>query len=302
MKKSHQSNFHQSVLLQETIKLLAVKSGQWYVDATVGGGGHTAEILKKGGQVLGIDWDSQALKAAKKHLLQVCPDAPWQLTKGNFANLGEMVRQAKLPEVSGVVFDLGVSSYQFGGHGRGFSFRFDEELDMRMDPETQQVTAKDLLAGLYEKELSQIFKKLVQEQLARPIAHALVLARRNKPMVTTFQLRDLVRAVYRGKRLRRRRIDPATKVFQALRMVVNDELPNLGKGLLQGWQLLTLQGRLVVISFHEGEDRLVKQQFGEWEGNHQGKVLTKKPIRPQEKEISQNPHCRSAKLRAIEKL
>jgi len=303
MKKSLKAGnkFHTPVLLQEAVNWLKVKPNCWYVDATVGGGGHAAEILRRGGRVLGIDQDSQALKAAKEHLSYVCPDASWQLIKGNFARLEELVRRAQIDPVAGVLFDLGVSSWQLTGHGRGFSFQKDEPLDMRMDPQVQQVTAKDLLAALSERELYEIFKNLAQEQLARPIASRLVRARRQEPIVSTGQLRKLVGQVYVRLGRKRGKLDPATKVFQALRMVVNSELDNLKEGLSQAVEVVEVKGRIVVISFHEGEDRLVKRQFLAWQSQGLGEVLTPKPITPKEEEIKINQRSRSAKLRAFKK-
>lgn len=295
-------SYHASVLLQEAVDLLQVIPGCWYVDATVGGGGHTAEIVRRGGRVLGIDQDAEAIAAAKEHLSHVCPDAPWQLKQGNFADLKTLVAQAKVGPIAGVLFDLGVSSWQLAGHGRGFSFQEDEELDMRMDPQTQRVTAKDLLAALSEKELYELFAAYGGEQLARPIARHLVRTRRYEPLVRTGQLREAITEVYRRYRKQRGRLNPATKVFQALRMAVNSELDNLTTGLAQAWQVIGQKGRVVVISFHEGEDRLVKTQFRQWQEYDQGDVLTPKAVVPSQEEITTNPRARSARLRAIEKI
>jgi 16S rRNA (cytosine1402-N4)-methyltransferase len=201
--------------------------------------------------------------------------------------------------ISGVLFDLGVSSYQLSGHKRGFSFNTDELLDMRMDPDNQAVTAKELIAALYEKELHELFKKYADENLAGPIARRLVVARREQPITTTGQLRDLVAEVYKRYGVHHK-TDPATKVFQALRIAVNDELNNLTFGLKAAWQILRHQGHLVVITFHSGEDRIVKQQFKQWVASNEGSIITKKPLLGKE-EKSLNPRSRSAKLRAIVK-
>ena len=302
MKKTQPREFHVPVLLQAAVDFLKVKPGHWYVDATIGGGGHAREIIRQGGRVLGIDWDKQALMAAKEHLQKAGPDASWQLVKGSFADLQALVGQAKIKTVAGVLFDLGVSSHQLDSCGRGFSFQIKEDLDMRMDPDTQAVTAKDLLTVLYEKELCEIFKKFADENLARPIARRIVRFRRVRPITTTKQLKRIVAEVYSRKKIRQRKIDPATKVFQALRIAVNDELNNLKSGLSQAFEILKPKGRLVVISFHSGEDRIVKQRFRQWKQEGEGEVLTKKPIMPSDKEKKANPRARSAKLRAIEKL
>lgn len=294
--------FHEPVLLQETIEKLAVKPGRWYLDATVGGGGHALEIIRKKGRILGIDWDQEAYEAAKKRLSLTGPGASWQLVKASFADLEKIVLKAGIGRVWGVVFDLGVSSNQLEGPERGFSFQADEELDMRMDRENQTVKAKDLLIVLSEKELYELFKKFSDEQLARLIARSLVRARRVRPIVTTSQLREQVAKVYKKAGRVGGRIDPATKVFQALRIAVNDELNNLKKGLDQAFKILEREGRLAVISFHSGEDRIVKLKFRNWHQESKARILTKKPIVPTKKEIEANPRARSAKLRALEKI
>jgi len=302
MKKLLTSKYHTPVLLQEAINTLAVKAGQWYLDATVGGGGHTAEIIKAGGRVLGIDQDKEAIAAAKEYLSLTSPGAPWQLTKGNFSDLEALVEKEAVGPIAGVIFDLGFSSHQLAGSGRGFSFSRDEELDMRMDLERQNVKAKDLLVALSEKELYEIFKKFADEQLARPIARCIVRARRSQPIVTTTQLRRLISSVYARAGKSHGRIDPATKVFQALRICVNDELNNLIKGLDQAYQLIGEGGRIVVISFHSGEDRIVKTTFKRWVEESKGRLVNKRPIVPETEEIRLNPRARSARLRGFEKI
>jgi len=302
MKKLLTSKYHTPVLLQEAIKILAVKAGQWYLDATVGGAGHAVEIIKAGGRVLGIDQDKEAITAAKKHLALTSPGAPWQLVKGNFSDLKALVEKEAVGPIAGVIFDLGFSSHQLAGSGRGFSFSKDEELDMRMDLERQNVKAKDLLVALSEKELYEIFNKFADEQLARPIARSIVRARRSQPIVTTTQLRRLISSAYAKAGRSRGRIDPATKVFQALRICVNDELNNLIKGLDQAYQLIGGGGRIVVISFHSGEDRIVKTIFKKWVEERKGKLVNKRPIVPEKEEIRLNPRARSARLRGFEKI
>jgi len=302
MKKLLTNKYHIPVLLQEAIKALAVKTGQWYLDATVGGGGHAVEIIKAGGRVLGIDQDKEAIAAAKEHLALTSPGTPWQLVKGNFSDLEALVKKEAVGPIASVIFDLGLSSHQLAGSGRGFSFSRDEELDMRMDLERQNVKAKDLLVALSEKELYEIFKKFAGEQLARPIARSIVRARRNQSIVTTNQLRRLIGSAYAKAGRNRGRIDPATKVFQALRICVNDELNNLIKGLNQAHQLVGGSGRIVVISFHSGEDRIVKTTFKRWVEEKKGRLVNKRPIVPKEEEIRLNPRARSARLRGFEKI
>jgi len=306
--------FHTPVLLAEALKYLNIKKGEKYLDATVGGGGHAAAILKKGGKVLGIDCDPEAIKAAREYLSRACPapqtkpglrgaDASWRLAQGNFRFLAQIAREYGFQEVAGILFDLGVSSHQLETPRRGFSFRLDGPLDMRMDP-SLKVTAADLVNGLSKGELNELFSRLGQEKYSRRLADALVRARRIKPIETCRELAAIIVAAQpgqgrrAGKRDRRPRLHPATRVFQALRIAVNDELNNLKEALPPAVELLKPKGRLVVISFHSGEDRLVKQFFKE---NQSLKILTKKPVRPTEEEREKNPRSRSAKLRAAEK-
>jgi len=289
--------FHQPVLLNEAIKLLNIKKERKYIDATVGGGGHAEAVLKTGGRVLGIDWDPEAVRYAKEYLKKACPDTSWKIARGNFANLEEIANKEGFGKVSGILFDLGVSSYQLKTSERGFSFQKDASLDMRMDPRLA-ITAADLLKVLSKKQLNVLFTRFAQEKRARAIADAIVRARRIKPIETTKELVDLVTSVYGGKR-KIRAIHPATKVFLALRIVVNSELENLKVVLSQALDLLKPNGRLVVISFHESEDRIVKRFL---KNEKKIQILTKKPITPSEEEIRINPRSRSAKLRVGEKI
>ncbi len=300
------SEFHTPVLLKEVLEYLKVKKGEKYIDATVGGGGHAEAILKLGGEILGIDCDPEAIKAAREHLSQACPSArvssgdlggqcaSWRLAQGNFSQLGGMAKRQGFDPVAGILFDLGVSSHQLENLERGFSFQSDAPLDMRMDP-SLSVTAADLINGLNKGELNELFSQLAQEKHSRRLADALVSARRVKPVRTGRELADLA-----IKTLGRKgKLHPATRIFQALRIAVNDELNNLKKALPQAVELLKPEGRLVVISFHSGEDRIAKQFF---KGEEKLRVLTKKPVRPTEEEIKVNPRSRSAKLRAGEKI
>lgn len=303
------AEYHVPVLLKETIKLLNVRKGKKYLDATLGGGGHSLAILKKGGQVLGIDCDSDALNYASKRLEtahhgggQACPLGvyQWKLVKGNFSKIGEIAKKENFYPVSGILFDLGVSSYQLKTPERGFSFNSTGPLDMRMDKELM-VTAADLINGLSENELSLIFKKFGEEFHSRAIACAIVRTRLIKPIRTADQLVKIILRVT-GQRMKNDRLHPATKIFQALRICVNDELNNLKKALPTSLSLLEKEGRLVVISFHSLEDRIVKNFLRENERLNKLEILTKKPIRPTDEEIRSNPKSKSAKLRAAKKV
>lgn len=291
--------FHQPVLLNEVIEHLNVKEGGKYLDTTVGGGGHAEAIIQRGGRLLGLDCDPEAVEFTKKRLNEVCPDAFWKVIRGNFTNLAAIAQEHGFTQVDGLLFDLGVSSHQLETPARGFSFLEEGPLDMRMGPDLK-VTAADLVNGLSRKELNALFTKLGEEKRARTIADALVRTRRLKKIETTQQLAEIVVEVYGGRRKVHGR-HPATKVFQALRIAVNDELNNLKEGLLQAEPSLKPGGRLVVISFHGLEDRLIKNFFREKSREGKLKIITKKPIRPSSKEIKNNPRSRSAKLRAAEK-
>lgn len=302
--------FHQPVLLKEAIDFLKIKPGEKYIDCTVGGAGHTRAILEKGGRVFGFDRDPEAVSFANKHLKVVCPipkrkvrgsNAGWQIVRGDFVNLEEICQKYQIHHPAGILLDLGVSSHQLEAEDRGFSFSKDELLDMRMDPQLA-VSAADLINALHKGELNELFSHLGEEKLALPITQAIVLARRAESIRTTKQLADIVSGVYRKKYRQRGKIHPATKVFLALRIAVNDELNNLKKVLPQAIKILKTKGRLVVISFHGLEDRIVKSFFKK--GGQEGwlAVLNKKPVVPSEEEVRINPRARSAKLRAGEKI
>lgn len=306
--------FHQPVLLKEVVKYLLIKPGEKYIDATVGGGGHAKAILKLKGRVLGIDCDPEAIEAARKNLSTACPTS-WQLVQGkamcrlvrgkvmcrlvhgNFARLKKIAQENDFFEVAGILFDLGVSAHQLETSRRGFSFNLDGPLDMRMDP-SLKVTAADLVNGLNKGELEKLFSKLGEEPEARWIATVVCQAREMRRIETTKQLAEII---IQAKRQKGFQIHPATRCFQALRIAVNDELNNLKKALFQALTLLKPRGRLVVISFHSGEDRIVKRFLKEAKENNQMEILTVKPVRPSQEEKTQNPRSRSAKLRVGEK-
>jgi 16S rRNA (cytosine1402-N4)-methyltransferase len=299
------NSFHQPVLLKEVIEALKVKKDGKYFDGTVGGGGHAQAILKLGGKILGLDCDPEALASAREYLTTACPssiknrgpNATWRLVRGNFKDLARIAQENDFVPVDGVLLDLGVSLYQLKTPQRGFSFNLAGPLDMRMDPDLK-VTAADLINGLNKSELEKLFGKLGEERLARRLAGAIVEARRLKPISTCQQLVEIILKV----KSRRGKIHPATQVFQALRIVVNDELNNLKEVLPGALAILKSKGRLVVISFHSGEDRIVKYFFKEKAEEGKLKIITKKPIKPSWEEIKENPHSRSAKLRVAEKI
>lgn len=284
------SIFHESALLHEVVDALNIKSGETYVDATLGGGGHTRGILDRGGKVIGVDLDEEALNFVRSTI----KSEDLVLMQGNFVNLDQILEKQGIKKVSGIVFDLGVSSHQLDSSERGFSFRKNSPLDMRMSLDIK-VTAGDLVNGLNEGELYELFTKYGEERNARRISRAVVRSRFEEEITTTKNLADIIERVVGNKE----KIHPATRVFLALRIAVNDELNNLEKVLPKAASLLKKNGRLVIISFHSLEDRLVKN-FIRSELSLTG--VNKKPIVPKEEEIKRNSRVRSAKLRIAEKL
>lgn len=290
-------NYHTSVLLQETIAQLRVAAGKQYIDGTIGGGGHAGAILEKGGLVLGIDVDSDALANIKKNYQLPIANAQLILTKGNFKDIDTIARENEFESVAGILLDLGVSSHHFDEPERGFSFGHEALLDMRMDKDLR-VKAGDLVNVLTKNELIELFTKLGEEPFARPIATHIIEARKIKPITMTTELAEIIKkAVPYTKK-----INPATKVFQALRIAVNDELNNLTEALPKAVTLLESGGRLAVISFHSLEDRIVKRSFLEFAADGLGTIITKKPIIPENNEIKANSRSRSAKLRVFERI
>lgn len=292
---------HISVLLKEVLYFLDVRPGRRFIDATVGGSGHTKAILKLGGEVLGIDASPVALRLAGEELKE---EKGVSLVQGNFADIGRIAKREGFGKIDGILFDLGVASFQLDNPSLGFSFRTEGPLDMRIDP-SLGVCASDLVNALPERELYELFSQVGQEKHALEIARAICSARSLKSFETTRDLRRVVEEVY-GRREKvkgkRQKIHPATKVFMALRIAVNLEFENLKNALPQAVGLLRHGGRLAVVSFHSGEDRIVKHFLKEEEKKGTAKILAKKPVIPSETEVQENPRARSAKMRAAEKI
>ncbi len=288
-------------MLEEVMSYLQCKSGRIYVDATLGGGGHAEEILKRtapDGILLGIEWDEEAIKEAQKRLDPYGERV--HLIKENFIHLPEILKMKNIEKVDGILLDLGLSSIQLERGERGFSFQKEGPLDMRMDQRTG-CTAADLVNHLSLPELERIFREYGEEPFARRIAKAVVKEREIQPIQTTQALRRIVhRAI--PKRFHSKRIDPATRTFQALRIRVNEELDNLRKILDVGWQVLKKGGRIVILSFHSLEDRIVKEAFRRWEKEGVIRIVTPKPVTPTIEEQRENPRSRSAKLRCAERV
>lgn len=287
---------HKSVLLEEALGYLKINGGKRYIDATVGEGGHAVEIANLGGLVLGIDQDPGILEEAQTRSQESGVGDRIKLARENFRDIDKLAKEYGFTEVDGILFDLGMSSWQLEESGRGFTFQKDEPLDMRMDPNLS-VTAADLLNGLTRNELAKLLQKFGEEERAFQLASALIRARAVKPFRTTFDLVKVVEKILR----RRGRLHPATRTFQALRIAVNDEVENLRSALPRAFEVLKREGRLVVISFHSLEDREVKEFFKRLEKRQLGRIITENPILPTAAEIAKNPRSRSAKLRVIEK-
>ena len=303
-------------MANEVLELLEPCSGGTYLDGTLGGGGHARLILEASapdGVLIGMDRDAEALAAAKRNLAEF--DGRVIFKQGNFSEMNEHLDAEGVDLLDGILLDLGVSSYQLDSATRGFSFREDGPLDMRMNP-AAGVSAADVVANADADELKRIFKEYGEERWAGKIARAIVNDRDQEPILTTLQLADLVSRVVPGGR-GPQRIHPATRVFQALRIHVNGELESLREGLDAAWQRLKVGGRLAVISFHSLEDRMVKQTFRSLAtgctcpprlavctcGKKPAvKILTRKGVRAGDEEVKDNPRSRSAVLRAIERL
>jgi 16S rRNA (cytosine1402-N4)-methyltransferase len=289
---------HIPVLVEEVMTFLKCEPGHTYVDATLGGGGHASEILKRSapdGVVIGMEWDEDALSEARNTLMPFGDRV--KIFRENFIHLPDLV---KAESADGILLDLGLSSIQLDKGERGFSFRGEGPLDMRMDQRMNE-TAADLINNLSSEELEYTFSQYGEERWAKRIARAVVQEREREPIRTTEILRKIVhRAIPR--RFHSRRIDPATRTFQALRIRVNEELENLKRILETGWKILKKGGRMCVISFHSLEDRMVKETFRTLGKEGEMLVLTKKPVTPCEEEQKRNPRSRSAKLRCAERI
>ena len=300
MGNGKESGEHRPVLLEPVIEWLDPQPGQSFIDCTVGNGGHAAAVLERtapSGRLLGIDADPAAITVSSDRLASFGRRVV--LEHANFRDLATVASSHDFPSVDGVLIDLGLSSRQLDVSGRGFSFRRDEPLDMRFDAE-QGETAADLLNRLEERELADLLYAYADERRSRRVARAIVRQRTRAPLTTTA---DLVSAVEAALGPRRGRIHPATRTFQALRIAVNRELESLDAVLSQAAALLTVGGRLAVISFHSLEDRRVKQFFrGGGTGDAPLTALTRRPVTPAPEEITANPRARSAKLRVAERV
>ncbi|HNU71572.1 MAG TPA: 16S rRNA (cytosine(1402)-N(4))-methyltransferase RsmH [Thermodesulfobacteriota bacterium] len=310
-------DLHQPVLCEEAISLLNCHRGGRYVDGTIGGGGHARYLLQTCPDIeifIGIDRDQEALDRSRKRI-PLADQHKCIFVQRNYAEIKTVLHEAGIETVDGILLDLGISRYQLKTPERGFSFSLDGPLDMRMD-QTHGTTAQELINTLSEQRLTSIVREYGEERWASAIAKKIVQRRKEAPITTTRELADLIfSTIPRGAHPRA--IHPATRTFQALRIAVNDELTYLQKGLQDGIDVLAPGGRIVVISFHSLEDRIVKRMFQYGSAGcvcpprlvtcrcgHRPilTTLTRKPVVPSESEITRNPLARSARLRAAEKL
>jgi 16S rRNA (cytosine1402-N4)-methyltransferase len=303
---SHLSPNHVPVLLKEAIDFLNVRRGGTYIDATVGLGGHSYEIAKRlgaPGHLIGLDKDPAALEIAKAKLVVsrsslVVGETDWPKISLRHQSFGEIANDQRPATIDGLLADIGLSSLQLSDAARGFSFQADGPLDMRMDPRSER-TAEQVVNHLDERELADVIYEFGEERRSRRIARAIC---RSRPIRSTAHLADVISAAARPMNSEQRRIHPATRTFQALRIFVNRELDDLRALVNAAPRILKPEGRVVVISFHSLEDRIVKDAFRESVKQGYFRLLTKKPLTATEEESDRNPRARSAKLRAAERI
>lgn len=306
---------HKSVLLDETIESLNIKPNGIYVDGTLGGGGHSYEIAKRltdGGRLIGIDQDEDAIRAAKERLSEFADRVT--IARDNYCNMPKVLDELGISKVDGILLDIGVSSYQLDEAERGFTYKQNAPLDMRMD-QRQEMTAKDIVNGYSEEDLYRIIRDYGEDKFAKNIAKHIVQARQIKPVETTFELDEIIKAAIPMK-FRATGGHPAKKTFQAIRIELNRELEVLDESIDAMTDLLNDNGRLCIITFHSLEDRIVKTRFRKNENpctcppdfpvcvcgkKPKGKVITRKPIVPDEEELEENKRAKSSKLRVFER-
>lgn len=307
---------HKSVLLYETVDELNIKPDGIYVDGTLGGGGHSYEIAKRlsgGGRLIGIDQDEDAIKAAGKRLEPYMDRVT--IVRNNYCNMDKVLDELGIDKVDGIMLDLGVSSYQLDAADRGFTYNVDTALDMRMD-QRQEITAKDIVNEYSEFDLYRIIRDYGEDRFAKNIAKHIVAARQEKPIETTFELNDIIKAAIPMK-VRATGGHPSKRTYQAIRIELNKELEVLENSIDMMIDRLKPEGRLCIITFHSLEDRIVKTRFGNNENPctcppsfpacvcgkvPKGRVITRKPVVPTDEEINENSRSKSSKLRVFERV
>lgn len=307
---------HKSVLLYETVDELNIKPDGIYVDGTLGGGGHSYEIagrLSEGGRLIGIDQDEDAIKAASKRLEPYMDRVT--IVRNNYCNMDKVLDELGIDKVDGIMLDLGVSSYQLDAADRGFTYNVDTALDMRMD-QRQEITAKDIVNEYSEFDLYRIIRDYGEDRFAKNIAKHIVAARQEKPIETTFELNDIIKAAIPMK-VRTTGGHPSKRTYQAIRIELNKELEVLENSIDMMIDRLKPEGRLCIITFHSLEDRIVKTRFRNNENPctcppsfpacvcgkvPKGRVITRKPVVPTDEEINENSRSKSSKLRVFERV
>lgn len=307
---------HKSVLLYETVDELNIKPDGIYVDGTLGGGGHSYEIAKRlseGGRLIGIDQDEDAIKAASKRLEPYMDRVT--IVRNNYCNMDKVLDELGIDKVDGIMLDLGVSSYQLDADDRGFTYNVDTALDMRMD-QRQEITAKDIVNEYSEFDLYRIIRDYGEDRFAKNIAKHIVAARQEKPIETTFELNDIIKAAIPMK-VRATGGHPSKRTYQAIRIELNKELEVLENSIDMMIDRLKPEGRLCIITFHSLEDRIVKTRFRNNENPctcppsfpacvcgkvPKGRVITRKPVVPTDEEINENSRSKSSKLRVFERV
>lgn len=307
---------HKSVLLYETVDELNIKPDGIYVDGTLGGGGHSYEIagrLSEGGRLIGIDQDEDAIKAASKRLEPYMDRVT--IVRNNYCNMDKVLDELGIDKVDGIMLDLGVSSYQLDAADRGFTYNVDTALDMRMD-QRQEITAKDIVNEYSEFDLYRIIRDYGEDRFAKNIAKHIVAARQEKPIETTFELNDIIKAAI-PMRVRATGGHPSKRTYQAIRIELNKELEVLENSIDMMIDRLKPEGRLCIITFHSLEDRIVKTRFRNNENPctcppsfpacvcgkvPKGRVITRKPVVPTDEEINENSRSKSSKLRVFERV
>ena len=307
---------HKSVLLYETVDQLNIKPDGIYVDGTLGGGGHSYEIasrLSDKGRLIGIDQDEDAIKAASERLKPFMDRVT--IVRNNYCNMDKVLDELSIDKVDGIMLDLGVSSYQLDTAERGFTYNVDAKLDMRMD-QRQEVTARDIVNDYSEYDLYRIIRDYGEDRFAKNIAKHIVAARQKKPIETTFELNEIIKAAIPMK-VRATGGHPSKRTYQAIRIELNRELEVLENSIDMMIDRLNPQGRLCIITFHSLEDRIVKARFRNNENpctcppdfpvcvcgkKSKGKVITRKPIVPGDEELNENQRSKSSKLRVFERI
>lgn len=295
---------HIPVLRDESVDGLSIRSGDILIDGTLGGGGHTMEVIKKFGsgvKIIALDLDSDAIDRVKALTKDISSDVIFRTI--GFQDFEKVLDELHIPSVDKILLDLGISSFQLDDSGRGFTFRKDEPLLMTMkkDPDLNDLTAEEIVNTWEEKTLADIIYGFGEEKYSRRIARAIVEAREKRKIKTTFDLVEIIDKSV-GHLYKRSKIHPSTKTFQALRIATNAELTNLENFIKKSFSRLSNSGRIAIITFHSLEDRIVKRSFVDLKQKGYANIITKKPIIPSEDEIKSNPRSRSAKLRIIEKI